>query len=123
MEVAPFQQGKPQIPSAYDTFTCMVFAHISLAKASHKANPRVSVAQDYIGIQMHEGQSHWKSFLLQSDTGAKSGNHREQLGGSTIIQKRNGEGVHQGDDNGSFKMCLDSECSWKDNLICILLSH
>lgn len=54
MEVAPFQQGKPQIPSAYDTFTCMVFAHISLAKESHKANPRVSVGQDYIGIQMHE---------------------------------------------------------------------
>lgn len=99
------------------------FAHISLAQASHKANPRVSVGQDYIGIQMHEGQIHWKSFLLQSDTGAKSGNRREQLGGSTIIQKRNGDGLHQGDDNGSFKMCLDSECSWKDNLICILWSH
>lgn len=63
------------------------FAHISLAQASHKANPRVSVGQDYMGIQMHEGQIHWKSFLLQSDTGAKSGNRREQLGGSTIIQK------------------------------------
>ena len=121
VEVAPFQQGKPLIPSAYDTFTYMVFAHISLAKASHKANPRVGVGQDYTGVQMHEGQIHWKSFLLQSDTGAKSGNHGVQLGGSTIIQRRNDDGLHQGDDNGSFKTCLDSEYGWKD--ICILLSH
>ena len=99
----------------------LIVSHSILQKQS--PIKQFSVAQDYIGIQMHEGQSHWKSFLLQSDTGAKSGNHREQLGGSTIIQKRNGDGLHQGDDNGSFKMCLDSECSWKDNLICILLSH
>ena len=87
MEVAPFQQGKPQIPSAYHAFTCMVLAYVPLAKASHKANPRVSVGEDYIRIQMHESRIRWSSLLLQSDIGAKSGNHREQLGGSTITQR------------------------------------
>lgn len=115
--------GQAPNPRAYHASTCMVFAYVPLAKASHKANPRVNVGEDYIRIQMHESRIHWKSLLLQSDTGAKSGNRREQLGGSTITQKRNDDGLYQGDDNGSFKKCLDSEYSWKNDLICILLSH
>lgn len=43
MEVAPFQQGKPQFTSAYHAFTCVVFAYVPLSKASLKGNTRVSV--------------------------------------------------------------------------------
>lgn len=56
MEVAPFQQGKPQFTSAYNVFTCIVFAYVPLAKASHKGNPRISVGEDYRRIWTHEGK-------------------------------------------------------------------
>lgn len=102
---------------------CMAFACVPLAKASHRANPRVRKGENHVRIWTHEGQIHWKSFLLQSDMEAESGDHREPLGGFTIIQKRDDDRWHQGDDNGSFKECLDSECALKDNFMCILLSH
>lgn len=79
MEVEPFQQGQPQIPS-------LLTSH--WPKQATRPIPGSVWVRTTIGIQMHEGQIHWKSFLLQSDTGAKSGNRREQLGAPTIVRKK-----------------------------------
>lgn len=72
----------------YCAFTFTVLAFVPLAKAGHETNPRVSVGEDSMRICTQEGQIYWKSLLLQSDAGAKSGNDGEKLGGSAIIQKK-----------------------------------
>lgn len=107
----------------YCAFTFTVLAFVPLAKAGHETNPRVSVGEDSMRICTQEGQIYWKSLLLQSDAGAKSGNDGEKLGGSAIIQKKKKkDGLHQSNDNGSFKKCLDSEYRLKGDLIFTLLS-
>ena len=85
-------------------------------------------SQGQCGRGLHKNTDAWKPDTLELLIAAVW--HRSQKWKSQRAirrlynnTERNDDGLHRGDDNGSFKKCLDSEYSWKNDLICILLSH
>lgn len=68
MVVSGFQEGKLQGTSIYKALACIMFADVSLAKASHMTKLRVNVRGVYTITWVLKGMIHWWPSLIQSTT-------------------------------------------------------